>query len=215
MLFSTLSLPLLLCHVGSSARWGIWMFHICIYIYIYLLINFSICKAYPKRFQNSRSNKVTAQHLLSCFVVGEIKLPWSRMICSRLLWALNIQNYISYFPWFSLIWFHSLLYFKSGTGWSGNSDWFSQAKNKIKLYLLYRQKCDSSLSSFSPSCSFRLALKLVFLWLEAWFLLAMSPYTREQRFADWIQLFPGWWSRRGCLGQRGQNARGAIKSVNR
>lgn len=152
MIFSILSLPLLLCHVGSSARWGIWMFHICIYISIsiYLLINFSICEANPKRFQNSRSDKVTAQHLLSCFVVGEIKLPWSWMICSRLLWALNIQNYISYFPWFSFIWFHSLLYFKSDTGWSGNSDWFSQAKNKMKLYLLYRQKCDSSLSSSPP-----------------------------------------------------------------
>lgn len=49
--------------------------YIFISISIYLLINFSICEANPKRFQNSRSDKVTAQHLLSCFVVGEIKLP--------------------------------------------------------------------------------------------------------------------------------------------
>lgn len=47
------------------------------YIYIShinLLINFSIGEPYPKKLQNSHWNEVTAKHLLSCFVGGEIEL---------------------------------------------------------------------------------------------------------------------------------------------
>lgn len=213
----TLSLPLIFSCVGCSARWGIWMFYICIYIYI------------------SSSTLPSAKHILRDFRMA-VQIKQQQSICDPGLWLgkssccevewfvqgcfessvfrMMFPNFLDFhyygFTLYCILKLKEFLQIKtSDTGRSEISDWFNSARNKMRLYLLNRH--DKNVIPLSSCTHAALGLLLILLCLRtaAWFLLAVSPHSREGRFADWIQLLPSW---RPISGQA-QMVRGAVKSL--